>query len=95
MTARVLTERGAVASGFSGRNVLDVPLDEFDHLVLIGEAASVCAPSAPPTIQEHFWDVDDPYDVVGSENEVLSAYRNCADQLTTLIQQLVAGATKT
>ena len=89
LTARVLEERGADASGFAGRHVEDLDLGAFDHVVLIGTTAQACAPDSPAGVEVHHWDVADPFELRGSEAAVLAGYQECAAELTRCIRELV------
>lgn len=82
---RVLVERDADPSDFECRNVLDLDLEDFDYLVLIGHTAQTLAPRPDEGPIVVSWDVTDPYEVKGKEEDVLQAYRSCADELSQLI----------
>ena len=81
---RVLIEREADAEKFECRNVLDLDVASFDYLVLIGSAAQAHAPR-PPGPAVVLWDVPDPALASGREEDILQAYRSCADELCQLI----------
>ena len=91
LSARVLTEHGCDPEGFNGRNVADLDLGGYDHVVLIGETARACCPDPPAQVEVHYWDVPDPYEVRGSEEVELAAYRACWDDLVARIASLVTG----
>lgn len=89
MTAQVLAERGADADNFYGRHVADLELAAYDHVVLIGYTAAALAPEPPPGVAVHHWDVADPFEAVGSQEQILAEYRACADELAARITELV------
>lgn len=91
LTARVLAGRGVDSEGFIGRDVANIDLGDFDHIVLIGATAQACAPDPPPHAEVHHWDIADPFEVRGPEAEVLAAYEECATELAQRISQLVGG----
>jgi protein-tyrosine-phosphatase len=89
LTALVLAECGADAEDFSGRHVADLDLAAYDHVVLIGHTAAALAPDPPPGVAVHHWDVADPFESVGTHEQVLEDYRACAEELTERITALV------
>jgi arsenate reductase (thioredoxin) len=88
LSQHVVRERGGDAEGFDGRNVADLDLAAYDHVVLIGEYAQRLCPPLPPTTARHSWDVPDPYDAEGTEEERLEVYRNTAEALQRAIDAL-------
>ncbi len=88
MTRRILTEYGADTQGFTGRDVADLDLAGYDCLVLIGETARNLTPDPPPQVETHFWDVPDPYNAVGTDDEIAAVYRECAVELLQRINTL-------
>lgn len=89
MTACVLEEYGADTQGFVGRDVAELDLADYDCLVLIGEIARRQTPTPPLQVVTHFWDVPDPYNAVGTTEEVAEVYRQCAQELLQRIDQLL------
>jgi arsenate reductase len=90
LTAQVLRERRADSANFFGRHVADLELADYDHVVLIGYTARALAPDPPPPVEVHHWDVADPFEAVGTLEQVLAEYRACADELTRRITELAA-----
>lgn len=90
-TARVLADHGCDASEFTSREVVGLDLSGFDHLVLIGETAQACTPDPPAHVQVHHWNVPDPYDVRGTDEDVLAAYQDSWDDLHRRIAVLMSG----
>ncbi len=89
MTERVLKEYGADTQGFFSRDVAKLELAGYDCLVLIGETARNLTPDPPPEVDTHFWDVADPYDAVGTADEIAAVYRECAVELLRRIDNLL------
>jgi arsenate reductase (thioredoxin) len=90
LTARVLRERGAEQQAFASREVFSLDLSRYDVIVLIGSTAQALFPAPPPQhIRVAYWDIADPYEATGTEDERLLAYRNCADDLELRIGELV------
>ena len=89
MTLRVLSEYKADTQQFAGRDVTDLDLAAFDCIVLIGETARNLTPDPPPSVETHFWDVPDPYNAVGTSDEVVEVYRQCAVELMQRIENLL------
>jgi len=90
MTAAVLREHGADSEGFSGRDVARIDLEPFDTVVLIGKTARDLSPGPSPHAAVHYWEVKDPFEAKGTEEEILDAYRTCANELILRIGRLVA-----
>ena len=89
MTARVLTEFGADTTGFCSRDVAKLDLVDYDCLVLIGDTARNLTPDPPLQVETHFWDVPDPYNAVGTDEEIAEVYRKCAGDLLKRIGDLL------
>ena len=89
LSERVIAERGGDAGDFEGRDVMNLELGGFDHLVLIGETARNLAPDPPQGVSVHYWDVPDPFLAQGSMEYVLETYRACADDLVWRIAGLL------
>lgn len=82
---RVLVERGADPDNFASRDIAELNLEDFDVVVLIGRTAQALAPRPPDGPTVVLWDVTDPFEAKGSEEDILQAYRSCADELCQLI----------
>ena len=82
---RVLVEREADPNHFECRNMAELDLDSYDYVVLIGRTAQALAPRPPAGPVIVLWNVADPYEAKGSEEDILQAYRSCADELCQLI----------
>ncbi|MEZ5339861.1 MAG: hypothetical protein R3F46_16565, partial [bacterium] len=88
LSARVITEAGGSAEGFSGQDVHDLDLSEFDHVILIGETARNHSGPLPEGVGQHIWYIFDPYNAIGTDEERLEIYREVREELLSHLAEL-------
>ncbi|MDQ3023044.1 MAG: arsenate reductase ArsC [bacterium] len=93
LAARVVAERGASADDFFSQHPGDLDLASYDAVVLIGDSAQRLVPATPEHVQRLHWDIPDPIEATGTEDERLAEYRRTADVLMQHINALVAELT--
>jgi protein-tyrosine-phosphatase len=89
MSRAVLREIGASDGDFMARQVRELDLGSYTHLVLIGEPARLHTPQNPAHVQRLYWDVPDPYGMGSTREEELNIYRECAADLLQRMEQLI------
>ncbi|HOK80366.1 MAG TPA: arsenate reductase ArsC [bacterium] len=75
----VMAEIGIDISGQRSKNLEEFLGQQFDLIITLCESAKQNCPLFPgKTIRIH-WDIKDPADATGSEEEILTEFRKCRD----------------
>ena len=86
----VLKEIGIDISGYRSKAVSEIPADEVDTVI------TLCAEEECPVFlgeaRRLHWGLPDPAAVIGSKEEVLTAYRKMRDELVRRITAFVNGS---
>lgn len=90
----VMAEAGIDISAQESTRVTPGMLERADYLVTVcGHADEHCPVTPPGTLKEH-WPLDDPAKASGSDEEIMSVFRNSRDEIrrrvTDLLQRLEA-----
>jgi len=86
---RVMKEIGIDISGQTSDPIDMKLLESMDVVItLCGHAEAACPPT-PPGITRLHWPVDDPVGTVGTEAEVLNAFRRTRDEIGDRVQQFI------
>lgn len=91
-TLQVLFESDIPTEGLRSKGVDDFLGSVFLHylITVCDEAEEKCPRVWPQGGTRLFWPIDDPGCVVGSEDEVLQAYRRARDELSARIDEWLA-----
>src|SRR5690606_31738953 len=87
-TVQVIEEAGGDASGFMGTDIGDLNLASFDHIIMIGETARNHTGRIPANVGKHIWYIFDPFNAVGTDDEILEVYRDVRDEIVRHITEL-------
>src|SRR5688572_28684840 len=93
LSQQILKELGGNHRDFMARQVRELDLEDYSHIVLIGESARLHTQDSPAAVARIFWDVPDPYGAQGSQDEQLAIYRECGLELAARLHALVRGST--
>ncbi|MGE5894731.1 MAG: arsenate reductase ArsC [bacterium] len=64
-------------------------LNQMDIIItLCGHAEAMC-PMTPPRVRRIHWPIDDPVGTIGTEEEILTAFRKTRDEIYEKIQDLI------
>jgi arsenate reductase (thioredoxin) len=86
---RVMAELGIDISGQTSDPIDVELLDGMDMVVtLCGHAKEAC-PVTPTHIKRLHWPVEDPVGTVGSDEEVMAAFRKTRDEISGHVRELV------
>lgn len=86
---RVMKEIGIDISGQTSKAIDPGLLNQVDCLItLCGHAEAMC-PMTPPHIKRYHWPIDDPVGTVGTEEEILAAFRKTRDEIKAKIQDFL------
>ncbi len=88
LAVRVMAERGVDISGQRSKLVSEFQGQAFDYVVTVCDRARQSCPSFPGARTLH-WDLPDPVEVHGSEEDRLQAFRSVRDELESRIRALL------
>ncbi len=86
---KVMKEIGIDISGQTSDPIDEDLLRQMDVIItLCGNAEAAC-PATPPEIRRLHWPIDDPVSVVGTDEEVLNAFRRARDEIKERILEFI------
>lgn len=85
----VMREAGIDISTQRSKTVEEIPIDGIDTVVtLCGHAAEHCPAFSRPVARVH-WPIDDPAAVIGTDEEILAAFRRARDEILERVRNLL------
>lgn len=89
LAIKVMKEAGIDISHQQSKAIDEDVLREMDLIItLCGHADTYC-PSTPPEIKKRHMPVNDPVGTIGTEEEILDAFRKARDEIKEMIQDLI------
>ncbi len=89
--AAVMKEAGIDISGQTSKAIDRGLLVRMDIIItLCGHAEALC-PATPPGIKRIHWPIKDPVGTVGTEEEIMDAFREVRDEIKEKVKSLCAG----
>lgn len=89
---QVMGEQGMDLSSHRSTSVDEFLGQPFDYVITVCGSANEECPFFPGPAQRFHWDIEDPARVVGTEQEVLEAFRAVRDRLRKEVEAFVATA---
>jgi len=89
MAVRVMAERGVDISGQRSKAISALLDQRFDWVVTVCDRARQSCPIFPGARQLH-WDLEDPAQVEGTQEQILEAFRRTRDMLEERVRELLA-----
>ncbi len=86
----VLAELGIDWTGKTPRKVNGLEARDWDLVVTVCDAARQACPVFTAARAVAHWDLPDPMDALGTDDEVLAVFRRSRDSIADLIEQLMA-----
>ncbi len=86
----VLAELGIDWTGKTPRKVNSLEARDWDLVVTVCDAARQACPVFTAARAVAHWDLPDPMDALGTDDEVLAVFRRSRDSIADLIEQLMA-----
>ena len=86
---KVMKEIGIDISGQTSDPIDEDLLRQMDVIVTLCGNAEASCPRTPPEIKRLHWPIDDPVSVVGTEEEVLRAFRRARDEIKERILEFI------
>ncbi|MBI5098440.1 MAG: arsenate reductase ArsC [Nitrospirae bacterium] len=88
-TIEVMKEVGIDISSQKSKAIDEDLLKQMDVIVtLCGHAEAMC-PMTPPEIKKIHWPIDDPVGAIGTEEEIMKAFRKARDEIKGKIGRLI------
>lgn len=86
---QVMSEAGLDISGHRSQALSDFYGEDMDLVVSVCDAASAICPDFPGSKRLH-WSLPDPAEALGTEAEIIEAFRNVRDDIRSRIRILAA-----
>ncbi|GBE33189.1 arsenate-mycothiol transferase ArsC2 [bacterium BMS3Bbin05] len=87
--ARVMEEIGIDISGQQSKSIDGELLRRMDVIITLCGNAEASCPMTPPEIKRIHWPIDDPVGTVGTEEEIMSAFREARDEIKERIEKFI------
>lgn len=87
----VMKEIGIDISEQDSKEIDEDFLRSMDIVITLCDNAAEACPYTPPDIRRLHWPVKDPAGAVGSEEEIITAFRKTRDEIRTKIEELIRG----
>ena len=89
MAVKVMRESGIDITGQTSKSISMDKIKDFDVVItLCGDAKDKC-PSIPINTKHTHWDLEDPANATGSDDEITNIYRTVRDQIDKKMNSLV------
>jgi len=89
LAVKVMAERGVDISQHESKLIDNDYLQHSDMVVtLCGDARDKC-PMTPPTVAKRHWPLPDPAQATGSDEEVLTVFRQVRDDIEGRVKELI------
>ena len=85
----VMKEIGIDISQQKSKEIDSMPLNSMDIIITLCCHADKSCPATPPGIKRVHWPIKDPVGTIGTEKEIMDAFRKARDEIKTRIQNLI------
>jgi arsenate reductase (thioredoxin) len=92
LTLRVLAEAGIDWSGATSKSIEQFVGRPFDYVITVCDRARQACPVFPGARELRHWNVEDPAEVTGSDDDRTAAFRAAYADLRARIEAFVSGA---
>jgi len=89
LAVEVMKEAGVDISGQESTRVTEAMLAAADHVVTVCGHADEQCPVLPPGIRKEHWPLSDPAKAAGTEEEILSVFRQTRDEIRQRVEELI------
>ncbi|MBI4680680.1 MAG: arsenate reductase (thioredoxin) [Nitrospirae bacterium] len=86
---RVMKEIGIDISNQKSKAIDETLLNTMDIIITLCGRAEASCPMTPPAIRRIHWPIEDPVGAIGTEEEIMDAFKRARDEIKTKIQSLV------
>ncbi|NOZ25040.1 MAG: arsenate reductase ArsC [Nitrospirae bacterium] len=87
---RVMQEIGIDISGQRSKPIDKGLIERMDVIITLCEDAETSCPVTPARIKRLHWPVRDPVGTVGTDDEILAAFRKARDEIRARIERFIA-----
>ena len=85
----VMKEIGIDISNQKSKTIDEELLKKMDIIITLCGHAEASCPMTPPEIKRIHWPIEDPVGDIGTEQEIMDAFRKARDEIKTKIQSMV------
>jgi len=85
----VMKEIGIDISGQSSKEIDPELLNQMDVIITLCGHAEASCPMTPPHIKRLHWPIDDPVGTVGTEEEIMNAFRKARDEIKEKVLKFI------
>mgnify|MGYP001579587829 FL=1 len=85
----VMKEIGIDISNQKSKIIDEELLKKMDIIITLCGHAEASCPMTPPEIKRIHWPIEDPVGAIGTEEEIMKAFRKARDEIKTKIQSMV------
>jgi arsenate reductase len=85
----VMKEIGIDISGQSSKEIDPELLNQMDVVITLCGHAEASCPMTPPHIKRLHWPIDDPVGTVGTEEEIMNAFRKARDEIKEKVLKFI------
>jgi arsenate reductase len=89
LAIRVLAEHGIDWSTARSKEITEFLDQRFDYVITVCDRARETCPVFPGSTNTLHWDIDDPSDVTGTDDEKLAAFRQTAVEVTGRLRPFI------
>jgi thioredoxin type arsenate reductase len=89
LAVRVIAERGIDISGAKSKDVALFTRVPFDYVITLCDNARDVCPNFPGGVEKKHWSIPDPAAAVGTDEEILEAFRAASDDIERRIERFV------
>ena len=85
-SVKVMREIGVDIRSQASKGISAIPVDKINTVITLCDHAARYCPSFPKPVESHYWPIDDPIKVRGTDEEVLHAFRTARDEIRNRIK---------
>lgn len=89
LAIKAMDEIGIDISSHRSKSVDEFEGQNFDYVITVCDNANQQCPMFPGQTERIHWSIEDPADVVGSEDEQLKVFRRVRDELRDKLRELL------
>ncbi len=91
LSIKVMNEEGIDISGQSSKSADEFIGQKFDYVITVCENAKQTCPVFPGEYKNIHWDLEDPAEAKGGEEERLAVFRKIRDQIKDNVSKFIRG----
>lgn len=90
LAVKVIEEIGVDISGYRSKSVKEFLNQEFDYIITVCNRAKEICPVFPGRVKRIHWDLEDPAQAEGNEEEKLKIFRRTREELISRIEDFIS-----